>query len=250
MTRLTALSYSPWSEKARWALDHHRIPYEYEEHVPVVGELKLRIRLRSPTGLVTVPVLHHGDEWLTDSFDIARRAERIGGGATLFPRGHDGDIEAWNRRSEEALAAGRAITVLRSADDPAVALEALPPAVPSALRPLLAPVARRGLAAFIKKYRMREGARSHAGNLAEVLAVLDASLAGKAGYLLGGALSYADIAMAVVLQFVAPVDEQYMAAGPGGAAGWANPELAARHPRLIAWRDALYEKHRRPAAAP
>src|SRR5262245_44456729 len=40
--------YSPWTERARWALDHHGIAYRFEEHVPVVGELALR-RRRSAT---------------------------------------------------------------------------------------------------------------------------------------------------------------------------------------------------------
>lgn len=248
MTQLIAIPFSPWSEKARWALDHHRIPYDYEPYLPVIGELKLRLRMRKPSGLVTVPVLHHEGAWITDSFEIARCAERIGAGAPLFPAGRDAEIEGWNRRSEAILAASRAMMMLMSADDPAAALDALLPAVPAALRPLLVPVARRAIAGFITKYRMREDASSHGRVIADTFAELDAALADKSGYLIGGALSYADVAMAVVLQFVAPVDERFMPIGPGGRASWSNPELAARYPGLIAWRDQLYEKHRRPAA--
>src|SRR5688572_24596337 len=109
MTKLYALAYSPWSEKARWALDHHRIDYKYSEHLPLVGELKLRVLLRKPKGRISVPVLRDGGRWFTDSFEIAQHADRIGSGSRLFPGDKLAAIEGWNQKSEEALAAGRAL---------------------------------------------------------------------------------------------------------------------------------------------
>ena len=38
MVDLYSLVYSPWSEKARWALDHHRIAYRRVRYEPVIGE--------------------------------------------------------------------------------------------------------------------------------------------------------------------------------------------------------------------
>src|SRR4051812_21189698 len=121
MIELTALPFSPWSEKARWALDHHRIDYQYHEHIPLLGEIRLRILMRKPRGRVTVPVLHDGDAWITDSFEIARYADRIGRGARLFPDDKLPEITEWNLRSEAALGAGRALRMLASADDPDLA---------------------------------------------------------------------------------------------------------------------------------
>ena len=38
MNELYGLSYSPWTEKARWALLHHRILFRYVEHAPMRDE--------------------------------------------------------------------------------------------------------------------------------------------------------------------------------------------------------------------
>jgi glutathione S-transferase len=245
MIELTALPFSPWSEKARWALDHHRIEYKYKEYTPLLGEVSLRIRLRKPRGRVTVPVLRDGRTWLVDSFDIAKHAERIGAGPPLFPGDKLDEIAAWNRRSEAATAAGRAASMLASAGDPELALAFLPPHVPPALKSLLLPIAKAGVEAFIAKYRMRNDADSHATVLDAELAALERALSGKR-YLLGDTFSYADIAMAIVLQGVSPVDERYMAKLPGIRPGAESAELQRRYPELLAWRDELYAKHRRP----
>jgi glutathione S-transferase len=244
------LPYSPWSEKARWALDHHRIAYEEIEHQLFVGEIRLRILLQKPTGRVSVPLLDDGGVLFTDSFDIARHADAIGAGARLIPAGSEGEVEAWNRKSEVTMSALRAQMVLELVDNPRAAKAALPPAIPEALRPLLVPIARRMMGQFAAKYRMREGAERHQAMAQEGLDALRAALAGGKKYLLGDALSYADITMAIVLQGVSPVDERFMPIGPGGREGWSRPELAARYPDLIAWRDELYKKHRRPTREP
>lgn len=244
MARLYHLPYSPWSEKARWSLDHRRVPYELVEHLPLIGDLRLRILLRKPTGRVTVPLLEDGGVWYTDSLEIARHADAVGSGPRLFPVGREAEVEAWSRLSEEALAAGRGVTMLKQADDPRIALEALPPGVPEGVKPLLAPVARLGMQAFIAKYRIRDAAASHPRVLERAFEDLTRALDGGRRYLVGDAFSYADIAMAVTLQMVSPVDERYMALGPGGREGWTNPELAERFAGLLRWRDALYAEHR------
>ncbi|MDC0744212.1 glutathione S-transferase family protein [Polyangium mundeleinium] len=244
-TRLYGIPFSPWSEKARWALDHHRISYEEVEHQPIVGDLRLRILLRKPTGRVTVPILDDRGVLFTDSFDIARHADAVGRGPKLFPAGREAEIETWNRRSEETLAALRAMMMLKAVDNPDFVKAVLPPGTPEALVSLLRPVGRGALQSFVSKYRMREGAATHRTVAEEGLAVLDKALAEGQKYLLGDAFSYADITMALVLQGVSPVDKRFMPTGLGGRAAWSNPDLAEKHARLIAWRDELYEKHRR-----
>lgn len=243
--RLFGISFSPWSEKARWALDYHRIEYRYEEHLPIVGELKLRALMRKPTGRVTVPVLQD-DRWYTDSFDIARHADRIGSGQRLLPEDKLGEVAAWNTRSEAALAAGRATLMLKMVENPELAKGAIPKGVPSALKPLLGPVTRKALESFVKKYKMREGAGGHESTITEVLDALAAAITPDQRYLLGE-FSYADIVMAVAMQLVSPVDEAYVALGPGGREAWSNKELMERYKPLLEWRDEIYAKHRRPA---
>ena len=244
--RLFGIPFSPWTEKARWALDHHRLDYTFQEHAPPFGELKLRALMRQPTGRVTVPVLQ-ADRWYKDSFEIARYAEAHGGGTPLLPPEKLEDISAWNARSEAALAAGRAMFMLGALEKPEFIDRVLPPTVPAALRPLLRPVVRRSLESFVHKYRMRDDADRHERVLTEALETLAAAVSPERPFLLGE-FSYADITMALTLQGVRPVDEAFMPVGLGGREAWSQPKLAERFPALLQWRDALYAKYRRPAA--
>jgi glutathione S-transferase len=53
--------------------------------------------------------------------------------------------------------------------------------------------------------------------------------------------------MALTLQQVQPVDPRYIVRMAGlGPAGMNVPELESRYAGLIAWRDDLYARHRRP----
>ena len=55
--------------------------------------------------------------------------------------------------------------------------------------------------------------------------------------------SFADIAMAQVLGFVAP-PARGLRIGRNNREAFHDPELAPRYADLVAWRDALYEAHR------
>lgn len=247
MLVLTAIAFSPWSEKARWALDHHRVNYREAPFRPVFGELELRLRMRRPFGRITVPVLRDGRRWLTDSYAIARHAESIGKGTPLFPNDALAEISAWNQRSEAALAAGRAILMRSWASTPELALAALPAGTPAALQPLLQRLGQKRLEAFMAKYDIRAGDFSHEQVLTAELDALAKALSGRR-YLVGDAFSYADITMALTLQQVSPVDPRYIPRMAGlGPAGMHIDSFARRHADLIAWRDALYAQHRRPA---
>ena len=69
--KLVTLSVSPWSERARWALDHHGLVYEVVPHMPILGERRLRRIVGPDKPRATVPVLFAGSEVLTESWDIA-----------------------------------------------------------------------------------------------------------------------------------------------------------------------------------
>jgi glutathione S-transferase len=75
--------------------------------------------------------------------------------------------------------------------------------------------------------------------------VLDALRAGLKGRdnLLDG-FSYADVAMAVVLQMVSPVDSGYIRLGPERRRAWTEPVLAKDYADLVEWRDRLYAARR------
>src|SRR5579871_3919871 len=118
MTELLGLVYSPWSEKARFALDVRRVPYRFRHYQPLVGEPALRVKLRRFTGRVSVPVLTLDDgRVLSDSADIARWADGHGEGPRLFPPQHEAAIAGFIGLSERALAAGRALSLHRMLAD-------------------------------------------------------------------------------------------------------------------------------------
>lgn len=244
MPTLVAEYFAPWSEKARWALDHHGIAYDYREHVPLIGELLLRARTGRWRGRVSTPALLTDDGVLHDSFEIARWAEAHGGGAPLFPAGRDGEVASWNERSEAALAAGRALHLVRLSRDREAQVEMQPRELPAGLKRAMAPATALAIAFVRRKYGIDEAATAAAeATLARELEGLRAALVGRA-HLLGDALSYADVAMAVTLQFVSPVDPRYVPLGAAARAAWTQPELAERFADLVAWRDELYARHR------
>lgn len=247
MPHLYAESFAPWCEKARWALDHHRVRYRYTEHVPMLGELALRIAAGRARGLVTVPLLVHGDEVLMDSVAIARHAEREGEGAPLFPAEHEDEITAWNQRSEEVMTSGRALLLPRLGRSSGAVREQLPPFIPNALRPMLQPLASSGVSYIARKYGVRaEDGPVHESRVRAALEPLRAALAAGRERLVGDTLSFADITMATALQFILPVADRYIALGPSTREAWTHQALASEYADLLAWRDRLYAAARHP----
>jgi glutathione S-transferase len=242
MSKLIALSYSPWSEKARWALDHRAVPYVEAAYVPMIGELGLRATTGRWTGRVTVPVLVTGaGEVLTDSFDIARYAERVGSGAPLFPPEHEARLAEWNARSDEAMAAARGAVVTRLAASPAALLESLPKFARN-LGPLATALGRSGVRFFQRKYDLTAAAGDQT-KFRSALDALRAALAGGRPYVLDR-FTYADISAAVLLQAVVPVDHKYIRLGRATRATWTDGALASEYADLVTWRDGLYARHR------
>jgi glutathione S-transferase len=245
MNRLVALPYSPWSEKARWALDHHHIPYRETEHVPLLGEPLLRLFARKATGKVTVPVLVAGGVVLHDSYDIARWAEEHGSGTSLFPKDADREIGRWNDRSNELMAAGRHFVLRAVAADTEAQKESMPAMIPRFLRGAMTPTAAMATSYLAKKHGTGDGADAEReATMRTVLDELDRATSGGKHTILD-AFSYADIAMAAALQFVRPVSTDYIAIGPAIARAWTRENLATAFPQTLAWRDRMYGEHRR-----
>jgi glutathione S-transferase len=239
---LHGIRYSPWSEKARWALDHHRIHYREIDYVPMLSEPLVRLHTRNFTGRITVPILVADGAVVPDSYAIAAWADDSGSGRPLIPVNECVDLEYWVEESERALDAGRALATERSAGDPE-ALAAMLPG-PRPLRRPLMPVARLGVRLFRHKYRFDDRSLDeHRKILAEVVAELDRALADR-GHLIGEHFSFADIAMATVLQMVRPVDDRYLRIPGPIRVTMSNPDLAREHPRALEWRDSLYHRYR------
>lgn len=244
MAELIGLHYSPWTEKAKWALDHHELPYSYSEHLLMLGMPSLRMKTRRFTGDVTVPAYIDQGTRLIDSYEIAKFADtRRTKAGPLFPEGAQEAIDSFNVMSEEALDAGRALMVDRLAAHREAKLETLPSFVPAALRPVMLPVVSVGIGYINHEFKIdRSKAERDRLRLLGVLEGLRAKLAGR-DYLLGD-FSYADITMSAVLQFVSPVVNPRVKLGQGLRQILTDIALQREFSDLVNWRDSLYKRHR------
>ncbi|AKV03279.1 hypothetical protein AKJ09_09942 [Labilithrix luteola] len=245
---LVGEGFSPWTEKARWALDHHRIPYRYEEYTPLLSEPWLRLRARRTRGAISVPyLLGPGGFSLGDSFAIAQEADRRGREECLVPLDLMPDITAWNERAERLMRAGRSRILEQTEQRKDVQLESLPQELPRGIRRVLTPTVRVGTAYLRKKYAVRVVPDEE---LEVELAAVRAAIAGDPSRALLGRFTLADIAMASALQAVRPHATQPVGLLSAQRAAWERRELAARWEDVLAWRDAMVTKRPSPVAAP
>ncbi len=245
MHTLVALPISPWSEKARWALDHHRVPYREVLYKPMIGEPALRARTGRLRGKVTVPVFfERGEPAIMGAFAIARRAEATGSGEALFPDGLDAEIDAWDRRTDEAMAEARMRVIERTLASDEAQAEALAGVLPKDLRHPARGVAKSVVAYLERNYR---DVTPPPGTFEAALDALRRALDRGAGHVLGKP-SFADVAAATLLQGVRPVDSRYIRLGRATRAAWTDEALAARFEDLLAWRARYYRERRAPAA--
>lgn len=225
-------SFSPWTKKARWALELCGLEYEYKEYTPTLSEPALRWRLQQWTGAVSVPVLFIGQQIFRGSWEIAHYAsgsvddERLGDMVT---------IAFWNDLSEAALAEGRTRVVRCILHKNQALEESLPAFVPRVLHRSMRFVARDAVQRLDRKYAHL----AKAGALHFALTQTRKCLAqADSDYLLGH-FSYADICMAMLLEVIQPIAESQPPLGPETQSCWTDPELADEFQDLLEWRDRL-----------
>ena len=225
-------SFSPWTKKARWAVEYCGLDYDYQEYTPTLSELGLRWRLQQWSGSVSVPVLFAGHQIFHGSWEIARYANETAGDGRL---GNLEAIAAWNDLSEAALAEGRTRVVRCVLSNEQALEEALPAFVPNLLRRRLRFVARDAAQRLDRKYAhlVKPGA------LHQALVHTREGLAQSDNDYLLGRFSYADIAMAAVLEVVAPIADKHQPLGPATQRCWNDPALAAEFEDLLNWRGRL-----------
>jgi glutathione S-transferase len=241
---LFGLRVSPWTERARWALDHHHVPYAYHEHLPMLGEMLLRRKAR--TKKASVPLLDDSGDVVMGSLRIARHAEKSKGGSVLFPEGKDAEIEHWADVAERITNAGRRRFIAHAIQDRAVQAESLPSFVPGALRGVFAPSAGMAVRFLSSKYGVsHDTAEIDAEYERTVRAALEETREAikEGGYVLSkDCFTFADIALASSLQVVRPRRETKF--GPATREAWTHEKLADEFDDLLAWRDTVYAKHR------
>ncbi|MBK9071478.1 MAG: glutathione S-transferase N-terminal domain-containing protein [Myxococcales bacterium] len=242
MLELLGISYSPWTHKAKWALQHHQLPFTYREYAPGIGAIGLRWRLRRRTGVVSVPVLFVDGAAVEDSWAIAQWAEQHGSGAPLFLDATA--TKAWHERCDLALQYGRGHVIEKLLRSDAALDEASRGAMPAALARYARPIARAIAKQTQAKYQPAPGRDALIG----ALAAAEQAVSSTTSFLLGE-FSFADIAVATMLEAVEPVSDTYAKRGPASRAVWRDDELALKHARLLAWRDWVCEQRRQPRKA-
>lgn len=245
MAVLIHLPYSPWSLRARWALDHHRVSYKAVEHIPMVFEPLLRLSRialepASREGKATVPTLIDGRRVFNDSFAIARHAEEIGAGAPLLPRDALADIKGWVAEIEKMLGAGRVRVLRRLAEDGPALDEAVPPPL-RFLGPAGRPVAKSAVQFVASKYASGNASGPELeARMAAVLEKLERAL--EDGDYLAGSFTFADITAATAIEMVCPSDVNPL--GPENKRVWTEENLKRAFGRALAYRDRIYAEHR------
>jgi glutathione S-transferase len=239
MNELLGAVYSPWTERARWALEVRGVPYRFVPYSPMIGELGLRKKVKRWRGIVSVPVLTtERGEVVEDSVAIARWANGQGKGPALFPEG----VARWIDRSNVALDAGRALSLLRVMTEPGAAAEMVPRGIRKLLGPLAGPVGRIGIVRTRRKYGGHKiDEAGHGAALDAVLDELRTALEGRKTIL--PQFSFADITMAQAIVYVEPPPFG-LRLGRASRSAFGDPERRERWADLVKWRDALYEKHR------
>ncbi|TVQ87392.1 MAG: glutathione S-transferase family protein [Deltaproteobacteria bacterium] len=232
---LVELPYSPWSRRARQALILEGVPHRRESYTIALSEPMLRIRTRRLRGPITIPCLIPPDgPPLFDSTQIASWASARGK-AKLLPEELGPEILEIVRLADRCLEAGRLRSTAILLKDPALLAEQVPPAL-KPLGPLGPRIARRVGQQILRRYdHLVDGDPAQA--LKTALAELGARV-GEGGPLVGGRLTYADLAAASGLGFVAPPDDGTL--GPGTRRAFSWPELAEEHEHLVRWRDRLH----------
>lgn len=241
---LFGLRVSPWTERARWALDHHGLSYTYHEHLPMLGELLLRRKAR--TKKASVPLLDDGGDVVMGSLAIAKHAEKSKGGSCLFPEGKEAEIDHWADVAERMTSAGRNRLLGRMLQSKKAQAEALPSFVPGVARGVLAPSAGMAVRFLANKYKIsRDAAAVDAEAERTIRPLLEETREAikEGGYVLSkDCFTFADIALASSLQVLMPRMESPL--GPATREAWTNEKLSEEFDDLLAWRDTVYAKHR------
>ena len=147
----------------------------------------------------------------------------------------DDRVRHWNALGEAALCEGRPRVVRGIARDPQAQVESLPPFVPAPVRGGLRWLARDAVRRLDRKY----AALAVDGSLRRALLRMREALAASGGEFLLGRFGYADIAMCVVLECVAPIARTTPPLGPATRRHWRDEALAREFEDLLAWRRRL-----------
>ncbi len=242
---LVGISMSPWSEKARWVLDHYQVPYRYREHIIMLGMPALAARLGLRGSEITLPLIIDGENVVLDSFEIAQYVDQCSGGG-LIPEGTLPEIRHLNLLCDHVLDGSRALMMENLLRDPEIQAASLPPFIPGFLRRPLRFMARMGTEYVQSEFDThRKAPVVYSGEMSHALIGLDTALERAGGrYLIGEKFSLADILGAVAVGGILPAEPMRQRMGPVLTRAWTQEVMIERFGRLIEWRDRIYLEHR------
>jgi glutathione S-transferase len=229
--KLIQMYASPWAERVRWALNFKNLPYEKQDYQPGVDEEAVK----KLTGQAQVPVLLVDGTAIPDSTAILNWLEKYKPLPTLMPAS-DRDraqVMMWEELMDGVLGPQARILIvghfLRSSE----------------------PELQQGGRYFAQKYQHSAYAEEHAKLTVErILTILKHALDGRQ-YLVGEALTRADVTAASMLLLVnPPPDELFLfpaSMRPMYTAPLTSDSVFAP---IFAWRDTMYRKHRGEAVKP
>lgn len=200
---LYILPFSPWSKRVLVAQHSCHAPVTMREYKPPLSEFILWVRMRFAKRKITSPAFfpHGGGEVLMDGEAISRvlDAARTSDSFTLFPPEHDPALRILLAHAETVASYGRAET-FRNLDG--AAFKSL--LFPRWMRglPFTDAIARLAIRMMNKKYAEESEKCTEEKARIALTAIRDAITASKGEefrFLVGEALSYADIAVGLSL---------------------------------------------------
>ena len=236
MIRVTlyAISYSPWSQIAAWALSAREIPFQYKHYTPVLSEPLIRLRSGYWTGTVSMPIIRIEKRYVRDTFNILEAIDEVEAkGPPLLTSAAARD---WVEKAMHMSAARRGCITRATANSNAALDESN-----TLFRSRIAKTCSRPIARAVAKKIARKYDDPDVAIARSILTDLTQAL--KDTRYLTGTFSAADIAMGVTMDVVAPPDDRYVKRGPHTRLLWADENLKRDFPEAIAWRDALYAQH-------
>jgi len=231
---LVGETFSPWTKKARWALEHCGLEYNYQEYIPTLSEPALRWKLKQISGKVSVPLLFVNKQVIRSSWNIAVYANEQSGDNRL---GDMSAIKAWDDLSEAALAEGRTRVVRSIKNNKQALIEALPSFIPTLLRNPLRFMAYDAVRRLDNKY----ADLLKSGSINTALAKVRETLAQSNNDYLLDDFSYADITMAVIMEVIAPIAHLDPPLGTVTEILWNDEATADEFKDLVEWRNRLAE---------
>jgi glutathione S-transferase len=237
------LEVSPYNEKARWALDHKRLPHVRRAGIPGTHH-KIARRLG---GGDTFPVLILDGAPIGDSTRIVAALERLRPQPRLYPADAADRVRALDLEDyfDEQLGPHLRVLALHHAlPDPGLLLGMFAPSLRGARRLLARAGYRRLRRGLVAEFGIEERRVAEAFERVRAAGQRFRAEVGPSGYLVGDSFSVADLTLAALVSpIVAPPQFPYPQPQRGHPR-FAPVRAALAEPGLVDWAHEIYERHR------